>query len=294
MAENSDCTTSSSYVLLFFNLSLSFFPRRGEQTFFLNDEIALNRHWEILHFASWEITYPKGWRLAFKAWKQDNLVLILRHCHKPSPDIWIINWSLRGFKRGGMMQILSAPSFSHSGTLFSSSDRENDIFKWSKKYYVRPNANKNTTTLRTHSLTLLLSTSSSFKFPALFARGARVMNCYFPSTIATLDRTFDRHSSIAYLWSFGIQRGGNKPINIGRLVLGTTNKVWKQIWRIKQGVKDWANLPFGTFSLRGAFHTAHARIENTEKTHLLSYSVVLRTVMYFKVLERLTVFWWYR
>ena len=150
MTENSDCNTSSSYVLLFLNLSLSIFPRSGEQTLFLNDKIALNRHWEILHFASWEITYPKGWRLAFKAWKQSNLVLILRHCHRPSPDIWIINWSLWGFKRGAMMQILSGPSFAHSGTLFSSSDRVSDIFKLLKNYYARGNANKYTT-LRIHS-----------------------------------------------------------------------------------------------------------------------------------------------
>lgn len=56
---------------------------------------------------------------------------------------------------------------------------------------------------------------------------------------------------------------------------------------------DRANLPFGTFSLRGAFHTAHTRNEKTEKTHLLSCSAVLRTVMYFKVVERLKGFRWY-
>ena len=68
-----------------------------------------------------------------------------------------------------------------------------------KKILCTTYANKNSTTLRTHSLTLLLLTSRSFKFPAVFVHGARVMNCSFPSTIAMLDRTIDRHSSVAFV-----------------------------------------------------------------------------------------------
>ena len=110
--------------------------------------------------------------------------------------------------------------------------------------------------LRIHSLTLLLLSSSSFKLPTLFSRGARVVNCYFPSTIATLDRTIDRHSPIAFVVIRTISTG-NKQQGLKTNMAdktrcdGLSKRSLRDVflaWHVPYGThtkrKDWKNPPF--------------------------------------------------
>ena len=106
-----------------------------------------------------------------------------------------------------------------------------------------------------------------------------MMNCYFTSTIATLDRTIDRHFPIAFVviqnsdgWEQTDQHStssiGNKQQGLKTNMADKTRCDGPSKPSFRDVVLAWLD-PHGT----------HTRNEKTEKTHLLSYSVVLRTLM---------------